>query len=762
MLKLIWLKVLLGIFNKLMATIDELISKVKAYVPEDKLSLLEEAYRFAAQAHGGQLRLSGEPYVQHPLQTALILADLRLDISSLVGALLHDVYEDSDIPLSEIEAHFGNEVAKLVEGVTKLSKVVWQAPDERKEHGIEDVEVHAENVRRMLVAMAEDIRVVLIKLADRLHNMRTLDALSPQSRRRIAQETLEIYAPLAHRLGIWEMHGQLEDLAFLHLEPEEYRRIANLVDKRGAAGREFINRAIQVLSTELEKTEIKAELSGRPKNIYSIYHKMQRYSSQGRGFGEIYDIIALRVIVDEVDDCYKVLGVVHGLWHPIHGGFDDYIANPKDNNYQSLHSVVMCFGTTPLEIQIRTREMHRKAEYGIAAHWFYKAGGEKKDAIQFEERISWLRQLMQWHRELKGSAEFLESVKTDIFEDQVFIYTPKGEIIDLPSGSTPLDFAYSIHTDLGHRCIGAKVNGRLTALNTQLTSGDTVEVIVAKKGKGPSRDWINPNLGYVKTSQAKSRIRQWFKKAEKGENVNRGKDILERELRRLAITVSIQGGIAALFNYKNEEDFFSAVGYGEVSPQQIAAKLAAQEPSHPLHMVEKVSVGTVSAAVPAADIQVLGVGNMLTHLAQCCHPVPGDEIIGYITRGSGVSVHRKNCSNIIHEDEKERLIPVEWGHIDRLYPVSVRVEVWNRVGLMRDISAIVAADAVNMNRIDVDSHDDNTATILLTIETKGIEQLSKIMAKIEGINGVINVGRSTDAGKGSDLSYQQLDAYGIY
>ncbi len=742
-----------------MATIEGLVLKVKEYLPEEKLRVLEEAYRFAGQAHGGQLRLSGEPYIQHPLQTALILADLHVDTSSLVGALLHDVYEDSDIPLSQIEARFGSEVAKLVDGVTKLSKVVWQAPDERKQHGIEDAEVHAENVRRMLVAMAEDIRVVLIKLADRLHNMRTLAALPPSSQRRIAQETLEIYAPLAHRLGIWEMHGQLEDLAFMYLEPEEYRRIANLIDKRGAAGREFISKAIQVLSVELEKIGIKAELSGRPKNIYSIYHKMQRYSAQGKGFGEIYDIIALRIIVDKVEECYRTLGVIHGLWHPIRGGFDDYIANPKDNNYQSLHSVVMCFGTTPLEIQIRTHDMHRKAEYGIAAHWFYKEGGEKKDAIQFEERISWLRQLVQWHRELKGSTEFLESVKTDIFEDQVFVYTPKGEIKDLPSGSTPLDFAYSIHTDLGHRCIGAKVNGRLTALNSHLNSGDTVEIIVAKKGKGPSRDWLNPNLGYVKTSQARTRIKQWFKRAEKSENIERGKEILEKELRRLGITVLTQGKIAALFNYKNDDDFYSAIGFGEITPQNIALKLAGHEQPR---IVGKDTAGTVSTAVPTADIQVLGVGNMLTRLAQCCHPVPGDEIVGYITRGSGVSVHRKNCPNILREDEPERLIPVEWGHIDKMYPVTVRIEVWNRVGLMRDISAIIAAEAVNMNRIDVDSHDDNTATIMLTIETKGIEQLSQIMAKIEGINGVISVGRSNYAGKGPGLSNQQLDAYGVY
>ncbi|MCD6358373.1 MAG: bifunctional (p)ppGpp synthetase/guanosine-3',5'-bis(diphosphate) 3'-pyrophosphohydrolase [Dehalococcoidia bacterium] len=741
------------------AAIDELLSKAGKYLlSDDKLRMIERAYYVASQAHEGQKRLSGEPYISHPLETALILADLRMDASSLCAALLHDVVEDSDVPLSRIEDEFGAEVARLVDGVTKLNKVVWRIPGGEGEDVVGGGEKHAENVRRMLVAMAEDIRVVFIKLADRLHNMRTLDALPARSRRRIARETLEIYAPLAHRLGIWEVKGILEDLAFSYTDPVEYRRIEGLVAKKGAAGMELVTRAIESLESELDKMGIKAELSGRQKNIYSVHQKMKKYASQGRNFGEIDDLIALRVLVDKVEDCYRVLGIIHGMWHPVHGGFDDYIANPKDNNYQSLHSVVMCFGTTPLEVQIRTYEMHRRAEYGIAAHWVYKEGAGSKSDVRFEERISWLRQLVEWHRELSGSTEFLESVRTDIFDDQVFVYTPKGEIKDLPAGSTPLDFAYRIHSELGHRCIGAKINGRLTSLNTPLSSGDTVEVIVGKR-KGPSRDWLNANLGYVKTSQARQRIRQWFKKEERGENIERGKEILSKELHRMGITVFGYGKIALLFRFNSEEDFYAAIGFGEISPHQITHKLLSRTKA--LHVLEKDTGKPAATLAPASDIQVLGVGNMLTHLANCCHPVPGDEIVGYITRGRGVSVHRKNCPNIVHEGETERLIPVEWGRIDRLYPVTIRLEAWDRVGLARDISSVVAGEAVNISRMSIDNHDDYTTTVFLVVETRGIEQLSNIIANLEGVSGVESVNRSMGAGA-QGITGESIDAYGVY
>ena len=449
--------------------------------------MVEDAYNFAAEKHQGQVRMSGEPYLEHPLQTALILAELQLDASSLAAALLHDIPEDCGLPIADIEAKFGPEIAKLVDGTTKLGKVSLTAS------AAVASEAQAENLRKMLVAMAEDLRVVFIKLADRLHNMRTLDALPPERQLSIAQETLEIYAPLAHRLGIWELKWQLEDLSFRYLQPEKYRRIARLVASRRTQREEFIAQAIEVLKKEFDRVGLVADISGRPKHIYSIYQKMERYAALGRHFDDIHDLLALRVLVSSVRDCYSAVGVIHSLWHPLPEAFDDYIANPKPNGYQALHTAVMCLGTTPLEIQIRTREMHHIAEYGVAAHWRYKEG-EKKD-MRFEERIAWLRQLVEWHRELSGAEEFLESVKTDIFIDQVFVYTPKGEIKDLPKGSTPLDFAYRVHTELGHRCIGAKVNGKLVPFNYELKNGDVVEIIIGEGSQGAEPGLAEPQSG---------------------------------------------------------------------------------------------------------------------------------------------------------------------------------------------------------------------------------------------------------------------------
>ena len=471
------------------------MDKAGEYLPPEKIALVENAYDFAAKAHQGQVRKSGEPYLEHPLKVALTLAELQLDATSLASALLHDVPENCGIPVSEIEAKFGPEVAKLVNGVSKLGRLSWSA------QGMATREVQAENLRKMLVAMAEDLRVVFIKLADRLHNMQTLAALPLEKQRGIAQETLEIYAPLAHRLGISELKWQLEDLSFRYLEPEKYRQIANLIAARRARRERFIAKVIHILSREFDKVGLKAEMLGRPKHIYSIHQKMEKYAALGKDFDDIHDLLALRVLVSTVPECYTAIGVIHSLWHPLPDEFDDFIANPKPNGYQSLHTAVMCLGVVPLEVQVRTYEMHHVAEYGVAAHWRYKEG-EKRD-IHFEERIGWLRQLVEWHRELSGAEEFLESVKTDIFIDQVFVYTPKGEIKDLPKGSTPLDFAYRVHTELGHRCVGAKVNGRLVPLNYQLNNGDVVEIVTSKGAKGPSRDWLSHHLGYIKTSHAR-------------------------------------------------------------------------------------------------------------------------------------------------------------------------------------------------------------------------------------------------------------------
>ena len=711
-------------------TFGRFLEKIREYLPPEKVAMVESAYRFAAEKHEGQMRLSGRPYLQHPLQVAYILAELQMDASSLAAALMHDILEDCGQSISDIEERFGAEIAKLVDGVTKLGKVSLTAA------GMLTSESQAENLRKMLVAMAEDLRVVFIKLADRLHNMRTLDFL-PRDRQIVnAQETLDIYAQLAHRLGIWELKWQLEDLAFRYLNTPEYKRISRLVDSKRPEREQFIAEAIQLLKEKFDSVGLAADISGRPKHIYSIYQKMQRYAAVGRYFDEIHDLLALRVLVNEIPECYSAVGVIHSLWHPLPDTFDDYISNPKPNGYQALHTAVMCMGKKPLEIQIRTREMHHVAEYGVAAHWRYKEG-EKTD-MRFEDRVAWLRQLIEWRRELPGAEEFLESVKTDIFIDQVFVYTPGGEIKDLPSGSTPLDFAYRVHTDLGHRCIGAKVNSKLVPFSYKLKNGDIVEIISAKAAKGPSMDWLNPNFGFVYTSHARTKIRQWFNKQERTENIERGRQIVDKEMRRLGIKVERQA-LADLFNYSNLDDFLAAIGNGTVTGHQIVLKLAAQEEKSADEPV--IEVSAPSKAGPSA-VQVLGVGDLVTNLAQCCHPVPGDKIIGYITRSRGVTIHRQDCHNVLHEDEKERLIPVEWGHHnDLMYPVNVQVEAWDRVGLMRDITTVVAEEKVNIVSANMADGDGHNVSLYLTMETSGLAHLSRLLKKIEGVKGVISAAR---------------------
>lgn len=715
---------------------NDLLSKAREYLPPEKITVIESAYQFAMKAHEGQLRKSGEPYLEHPLHVATTLAELQLDSSSLAAALLHDVPEDCAIPNTEIQEKFGPEIAKLVDGVTKLGKVSWRARKDitrREDSAIRPEQ--AENLRKMLLAMAVDLRVVFIKLADRLHNMLTLDALSPEKRRTIAQETMEVYAPLAHRLGIWELKWQLEDLSFRYLDPRRYHQIEKLVATGGDEREGFIKQALQTLRSELDAAGLKAEIYGRPKHIFSIQQKIEKYAEMGKDFDDIHDLLALRVLVDSVSDCYVALGVVHNLWRPLPDQFDDYIANPKPNGYQSLHTTVMYMGITPLEIQIRTHQMHSVAEFGVAAHWRYKEG--EKKGIHVEERLSWLRQLVEWHRELSGAEEFLESVKTDIFIDQVFVYTPKGDIKDLPKGATPLDFAFRIHTNLGHRCVGAKVNGRLVSLNHQLSNGDMVEILTSKTSKGPSRDWLNPVLGYVKTSDAMQKIRQWFKKQERTENIERGREMLEKMSKQLGLKSTERERLSKLFKYETLDDFYANIGYGSITTPQIVQRLVLQQQQ------PKITVAAPPKQ-PTSAVKIEGVENLLTRLAECCHPLPGDRIVGYITRNRGVTIHRTDCHNVVLETEKDRLVNAEWGDTRASYPVKILIQSADRVGLVRDVTTLVADEKININSVSSASNGDGTASTFLTLETENLSQLNRILTKIESIREVISATRVND------------------
>ncbi len=709
------------------------------YLPEDATNLIEDAYFFADHSHDGQLRKSGEPYIAHPLEIALYLSELRLDEQTIAASLLHDVVEDCDVSLEELSGKFGPEICKLVDGVTKLTRLDSRIHDplSAMPDGADDPDsLYAESLRKMLVAMAEDIRVVLIKLADRLHNMKTLDALPPEKQRRIAQETLDIYSPLAHRLGIWEIKWQLDDLAFRHLDIDKYREISRMLSARRVEREEYVAKVSEQLRQKLEAEDIRAEVSGRPKNIYSTYRKIQKYESEGKMLSDIYDLFALRVLVDKEIDCYRVLGVVHQLWHPIPGQIDDYISNAKENGYRALHTTVLCEGGTHLEVQIKTVDMHQVAEYGVAAHWRYKEG--KTGDVDFEEKMSELRQLLEWQRDVTSTAEFIESVKQDILRDQVFVYTPKGRIVELTAGSTPVDFAYKIHTELGHRCVGAKVNGRLVSLDTPLQNGDTVEVMSTKSDRGPSLDWLNPNRGYVRSAGARQSIRQWFNRQKRETNIKRGREILRREMRRLNQKFD-DGEVLSLFKHDTMDELLANLGSGGVAESQLAQKLveARQEPEHPLARKRT----DLPLSSPTSGITVQGVGDMLTRMGPCCNPIPGDEILGFVTRSRGVTVHKRDCPNVKREDEPERFIHVDWGRAKELYPVRITMVAYDRVGLLNDLTRNVSEEGVNMASVNTGEYQDGKVTMTLTVFTTGMEQLGKLFAKLEGIRGCISVHR---------------------
>ncbi len=698
---------------------------VASHYPGADLGPLRDAWQFAFEAHGAQKRVSGEPYVSHPLATARTLADMGLDPEAIAAALLHDVPEDTDYSLEDIEERFGPQVAALVDGVTKLSKFGARSHEEQQ----------AENIRKMLLAMAEDIRVVFIKLADRLHNMRTIGALPQEKQERIARQTAEIYAPLAERLGIWQIKWELEDLSFKVLEPDAYRRLADQLESRRREREGYVKRAMVVLDEALGRAGVKAELSGRPKHISSIWKKMQRKNAR---FEEIYDVHAVRVLVDEVADCYAALGVVHSIWRPIPGEFDDYIAVPKNNLYQSLHTAVVAIDGKPLEVQIRTHTMHHVAEVGIAAHWRYKEGG--KVDREYDAKLAWVRQLMDWQREVADATEFVEGLKLDLFQDQVFVFTPRGDVKDLPAGSTPLDFAYRIHTDVGHSCIGAKVNNRLVPLDYKLNNGDIVEIVTTKAVHGPSRDWLK----IVQTGHAKEKIRAWFKRQEREENIVHGRESLERELRRLArMSIEKLGQeriveMAEAYRYPSVDDFFAAIGYGAVSAQQVITRLDVVDDGN-----EQV-LPQVAPPVPARTdgVRVKGVGDLMIRFARCCHPIPGDPIVGYITRGRGVTVHLPTCSTVVNEKEVGRLIEVEWeGSVQQTYPIAIRIEAYDRPGLLSEITNVIAENKVNITAANVRSNTDHTATFQATLQVSSVAQLARVLQRIEQVRDVHTVQR---------------------
>ncbi len=706
-----------------------LLAKIQSYNPNADLERVQRAYDLAFRAHEGIMRSTGDPYITHCVEVANILADLYLDEDTLVAALLHDVPEDTDVPLETIQKQFGDKVAEMVDGVTKLSGLRL---------GMEQTQ--AESLRKMFMAMAQELRVVIIKLADRLHNMRTLFARPPDKQRKIARETMEIYAPLANRLGMYNIRRELEDLSFKYLEPEQFDEIENLLADDKDDKQAYIQQTIAIMRDRLAQENITPrEISGRPKHIYSIYNKMNR---KGRDFDQIYDIRAIRVLVDSVRDCYVVLGVVHSLWTPIPGEFDDYIAKPKDNLYQSLHTAVIGPMGKPVEIQIRTTEMHEIAEVGIAAHWRYKETNSKRDLV-FENKINYFRQLMDWRQDIADANVFVDSLKTDIFQDQVYAFTPKGQIIELAAGATPIDFAYSVHTEIGHRCRGAKVDGRIVPLDYKLKTGDRVEITTTKKG-GPSRDWLNPGLNLVRTARAKEKIRYYFKHQEREQAITEGRALLEKELHRLGMAQGNFEELTAFFNFKNVDDFLEAIGHEDLSVQTIGIKLLEAERNK--QGIEEEPLPPTLPRSTEIAATVMGVDNLLIRMANCCNPLPGESVIGFITRGRGITVHRRDCRNMVNIDaERDRLIAIDWKQTgQKAYPVLVQIKAFDRSGLVHDISGIVAGEGVNATSVNaVSGRKDHIAIVTATLEIENADQLTRILNKIDRLPNVIEARRVT-------------------
>ena len=723
--------------TKIHHTSDKFIQTLGDYMTPSSVKNVTEAYEFARLSHGEQKRMSGEPYIVHPVATAQHLAAMRLDSTTIIAALLHDVMEDCNVSYDTLRSKFGNEVAHLVDGATKLKHLDGLANGSQMAKQRENPENRrSANLRKMLVAMAQDVRVILIKLSDRLHNMQTLKYLPENRRKRIARETLDIHAPLAHRLGMNEIKWQLEDEAFRYLMPDEYKAVSKLVARKRAEREQYVNAAVQTIKSELDKSIIESTVYGRAKHLYSIYDKLNRYQKMGKKFNEIHDLIAIRILTEKTDECYGALGVVHTKWRPVNGEFDDYIANPKENMYQSLHTSVMGPGNFPLEVQIRTKNMDKIAQEGVASHWSYKeneVGAPNSEG--FEQQMTWLRRILEWQQELSGDEEYLTSVKTDLLGDQIFSYTPKGDVIDLPIGATPLDFAYRIHTELGHNTSGAHINGKMVALNTLLQNGDVVEIKKSHQTKGPSLDWLNPNLHYLSSAGAQSKVRQWFRKQDKKTIIRQGRNILQKELMRLGIESS-EPFIASELGMNSVTELLEQLGSAQMPVSRIAEAIDFNETNKKL---DKGTFRTVTES-KSKGLVVMGEPDTLTRIAQCCSPLQGDEIIGYLTRGQGVTVHRVSCNKTPYPIAPEKVIEVNWGQRANTHPARLTLNAYDRIGLIRDITEVVSSEGINIHRVSSrEDEGSNAVTIALTVYIVGVEQLSTLFSKLEAIPSVGSV-----------------------
>lgn len=727
--------------------LQELIEKIKRYAPNGDLDLIEKAYYYGKKAHEGQLRKSGEPYFIHPIAVANILCDMELDMQTIAAGLLHDVVEDTEFTYEDIKNDFGEEIADLVDGVTKLGQIKYKSKEETQ----------AENLRKMFLAMSKDIRVILIKLADRLHNMRTLKFMPPEKAKAKASETLEIYGGIASRLGIYKVKWELEDIALRYIDSDGYYDLVEKVAKKRSQREAYIERIVHILKEKFDEVNINCDIYGRPKHFYSIYRKMK---NKHKDFEEIYDLMAVRIIVNSVKDCYAVLGMVHTLWKPIPGRFKDYIAMPKPNMYQSLHTIVVGPDGEPLEIQIRTNEMHNIAEYGIAAHWKYKEGKTAVKESKLEEKLQWLRQMMEWEKDLKDPQEFMDALKDDVFNSQVYVFTPKGDVIELPAGSTPIDFAYRVHTNVGNKCVGAKINGRIVTLDYKLQNGNIVEILTSANSSGPSRDWIN----IVQTPNAKSKIRQWFKKERREENIERGSLILEKEFKKYSIPTKdpiiekYMLQMARKFNQPTVGDLVATIGYGGIMPSQIVPKVKELyekdyvKKSSEIKVVDDINKHSIGEQEytkkrkksSPQGIIVKGVDNILVRFAKCCNPIPGDEIIGYITKGRGVAVHRKDCpnSNLDNDYFKNRLVEVSWENSNNAkFEAEIQIQAEDRRGIINDITHIVAIEKVSLNGINARKGKLNIVSVNLLVEVDSIETLTLLMKKVRAIPGVEDIYR---------------------